>query len=473
MRKNYFSDAYSGVKAAKKGPAFSLEPEIATTYLDRKTGAEYSVKSKRPNEAQGDFRVNPEIAEQRYRSIMGLPGNDFMSPRPLEDPFENERLVPEKMPQPKEVEDAIRIQASRDTKRMQSYAQTTEMPEWATGEWQDHEEYTVDPNGHVRDKPANREGPFGKIKSIDGAPPIVKRENVVKIPSGRNVWAVPKAPQRPEVFEERLDKIQVVLTNAFRGLFGTQIADHITTRSQSDNRLGPDSVPISRAIMDAGLMKPWAPVGDVTSDRPQKTDQVAFVVGQRAIQTLMKGPLAPELQDLPKAERDDVIVAIGRTILNSMTTVPQGAPKRPAIETSSREEIKKSISLALSPALLAGLVPSEMLDYNKKDPKSIVRTTGPDVKSFGINDRQAISEIKGERPTASQPQKGVFVAFKKKNMFTMDTSEKHENVQEVSADGPSIRPNDSARRSTAPTASRMKEREPEDRHVDPGLFMAV
>ena len=158
----------------------------------------------------------------------------------------------------------------------------------------------------------------------------------------------------------------------------------------------------------------------------------AMEVGNRALRTLMKGPLAPEIQDLPKAERDDVALAMGRTILNAVMPLKTNA--KPDIEQSLKRDLSKSISLAISPAIVAGLVPSDLLDVNVKQQVQQMRTTNASAKVNEIQERMPIAEKQLRENNARAPgpaRSTTLLNFsKKKNLWSADEDDGPEQATE-------------------------------------------
>lgn len=445
MKKNLFSDDFSFVKdespssgvAALGNPAVLKSSVVETTWVDKKTGAEYLIKDQKPTGPQGDFRVSKDLAEERYRTVMGLPSVSY-GPRPVENPFEEDRLQPERATQHHEIEESVRSRITFDTRRQLSTQMTNETAPWAseTGAVEDHETYTVDHQGRIRDKPANREGPYGRVLDVeDPKRPIFgdKKEAVISPLKPRATQSLPKkANVDLTSLEERLEHrkgLQVLLTSAFRGLFGTQVADHIITRSLADNRPTFDRPVLSRTIMDAGLMKPWEPHAAATGDRRIRPDMTALEIGNRALRTLMKGPLAPEIQDLPKAERDDVALAMGRTILNAV--MPSKNSNRPEIEDSLKRDLSKSISLAISPSMVAGLLPSDLLDTVVKPQVQQSRTSNASSNVSEIqervpisNDRKRADNSLAREPMAQNAQNTILgFSKKRRDLWTVEDRE--------------------------------------------------
>jgi len=375
-RKNLFEDYHDD------GPKrFTPEAKIVTEtkdyvemlVTDSRTGAQYKVKEKKPNGPQGNFSVPSNQAENRYRMIMGLPAaTPFHSERP-DDPFAEDRLLPEAMMSRSEVDEKVRERIMSDTRRQQFLMPTRES----------HREEPQE----IPDRPTHTFGYFGTEKDISALPAKLTREQNSAHEAIGAFTGPQKNYSRSDPIEKRLGEsrgLQVLLTAAYRGLFGTLVADHIMTRSSvSDRKQGFDMPVVSHLIQDHGLMKPWTPPETHgQKDRPSKPEAIEYAAGLRAIQAIPKGSEAPDLEDLPKAEREAIITAIGRTVLHALTSVPQKISDGPDIETTvlsqRRDEIKKAIAGALKPDLLRGLVPQEYIvsDRSKKDTNAIARVGG-------------------------------------------------------------------------------------------------
>ena len=392
------------------------EDEIKIPMRDRRSGAEYMVTERLPNGPQGDFRIK---ADFRNRTIVG-------TSRPLDDAFESDRMKPEPMVSEMEIENLVRQRETLDTRRSMAVRPTNEPMSLNEngGNWTDHGSFIEDPFGKIRDKPSNVVGMFGTEAERPKAMPI-KQENAAKSFGGRYEQPISKPSARfLDPLEKKISteqKMQVLLTNAFRGLTSNQIVSGPKSEV-NDRKLGTETPIVARAIVDSGLLGPWEPPKiHGSSDKPSRPDDIAHSVGTRALQSLMKGPLAPEIQDLPKAEREIISLAIGRTILNALTLGPEQKGSRPNLEDRPQyEELKKSISLTISPSILAGLVAPEMLsDRSKKDLMAVARTSAPAQKAMGVPNRHTVSLKQGSETVAPRRATlGQFETNKKKMFFT-------------------------------------------------------
>jgi hypothetical protein len=241
-----------------------------------------------------------------------------------------------------------------------------------------------------------------------------------------------------DALELRLNKetkLQALITNAFRGL-KAQNNNSNTERSVNDRPLASENILVAHSILDVGLMAKWEPPKvNLVSDRPHRPDDVAHAVGTRALQSLLKGPLAPDIQDLPKIERELVSVALGRTILNALTLRPQqSGPQTELADRPKFDELVKSLSLSISPAILNGIVAPELLsDRTPKDQQAVSRTTQPAQKAMSVPNRHTVVvNQKPEQDLVRPVQRAHPNANKKNLFFCEDTS----NRREIAHSGP-------------------------------------
>ena len=430
-------DSYEHLKENHLRPR-QHEETIKIKYSDQRTGAEFLIEERKPNGPQGDFRISKTSSDMQWRSIMGLGAQNFNRPENTEEAFEEERLKPEPIVSEKEIEDFVRQRESANTKRSMAQMPTREPLEQDA---EDHGDYTLNFKGQIQDKPKNVMGLFGTEENRPKQMPLGRIENKVTIEAKPIKNEIKKSEMPILESTAKSAKIQELLGNTFRSLFAQKPQDQ-NEKSIDDRRLGTDQKKISKVIVDSGLLKPWVPptVHGLT-DKPQRPDDVAKTVGLRAIQSLTKGPLAQDIQDLPKAERDDLTKAIGRTILNALTNQPE--QKGQQTELADRpefEELKKSISMNISPNILIGLVNTEMLsDRAKKDIAAVLRTTAPANKSMAVPNRHTVDlkqtpEKVIERPIVGEYKKKKFFDFdevdqKDRNEFSLQRADANKFVE--------------------------------------------
>lgn len=431
------ADSPGGAVGASSKAAGPTEARgIAVNEVDRRTGAAYRVTEHTVNGPQGQFGIPVEQAANRFRSIMGIPDGppvgSFSAGAPgrrfADEAFDTDRAEPERDPalDAEMIEKRFRERIAGDVRREQMMRPTTEAPEWASpeastrshnsGGWVDMGEYTIDPEGRIRDKPANSAGPYGgqreRPELTTGRPMLAPEADLkaagpraIRGPNGVMNGPAERPSDALEAKVGELRGLQTLVTNAFRGLFGVQAADHIVTRAEvDDRRTGADRPSMARTMMDSGLFKPWTPPKGSNFDKPLKPEPLVQAVGARAIHALQKGPLASDLQDLPKHERDDLTKLLGRAILNAMTLVPQQAPTgpdgRPTRDDPKRAEVRKAVALAIAPNLLQGLVPPEMLadrPVRAAVESARARTGAPAAHAMDIPDRKPIADQRERR----------------------------------------------------------------------------
>lgn len=422
----YFRDDFEHLKVSDNvASQRNLSETVQIPFRDSKTGAEYLVQERRPNGPQGDFRVQRED-----RSLALSFGSR---------PDELETRVPEAMVSEADIELRVRERERSDVRKSMSLRPTNEPME---SEIQDHGEFTVDLQGRIKDKPKNVRGLFGTEDSRPTALPI-KPETVQTRPSEKAMLSNPQSittghaySRQQDAIEKKIgsnEKLQELLNNAFRGLQSLQKVKGPQS-DKSDRIFSAESVFQSKSILDAGLLKPWtAPKSAATSDRPHRPDDIAHAVGTRALQSLIKGPLAHDIQDLPKADRDDMSKALGRAILNALASGPEQKGQQSDLEDRvMTAEMKKSISLSISPSILAGLVTAEQLsDRRPIELSAGPRAHGPAQKEIaGVPNRHTVRVSERPENSVKAIERPVYTAItnKKKNLF-YDDSEARERPE--------------------------------------------
>ena len=437
------SAQHEGLEARRATDSSEL-PEVHSRYVDKRTGAQYDVREKAAAGPQGDYRVSGSQAELRYRAIMGLPERPtetFTAPPMRDGAFETERFEPEARVSETDILGRYRHRMQLDAQRQMSFAPSSEPADFdAQAGFQDHGEYYLDPSGKPIDKKVNTIGPFGTEATrtkAQLAPSKWTRETVVSGPSGRSLepgTAGGQIAKRSELsaLEARFGEQKALaglVSTAFRGLFGVSIADHVVNRSEVNRRTLEDPVALARAIVDAGLLKPWTYSAKAdASDRPVKNDDArVYSVGQRAIQTLMTGRLMPELLDLPRAQKDDLAVALGRSIMNALTTMPEqidrtsfSAGAQDYFGSKGRQELQKALSAAIKPELVQGLVPPEFLAARQRIDPSAVERVAPDANQSSLAsmpqrsyDRDSVAG-ESKAPLVTRATLGDFAQFSRR-----------------------------------------------------------
>lgn len=412
-RKNYFTDPFSEIvkpDIPSESSTTAQKPKtISTVWTDKRTGAQYMVKENVPMGPQGDFRVSSEEADYRYRMAMGLPTNNFVE-RPTENPFQDERIEPEPMVDQRQIDQRIRERAFHDVGLEQKFRPKNETED-TTEALQDHGDYYTDAKGRIRDKPFNVVGPFGTVDDRGPSMPSMWTTEQKKVahtqPNRQDIY---KGLQRPiDPIEERVRSnkgLQMLLTNAFRGLMTSGPTNvNKTERPTFDGLLGQEQQVSAHSMIDLGLIKPWEPRQESYTqlqgqryDRPQKPEQMAYSVGQKALALVLGQPTMPEILDIKhmrQNEKDDLTVLLGRTILNSVAVAVPNTKvvQRPEIEESKRKSLEafsKSLTMNIKPEVLRGLVPPEMLsDRRILESNAVQRIQGTIGHKYGAPERDS------------------------------------------------------------------------------------
>jgi len=434
--KNLFSDPYEDVVASTM-PVRANERQKESEFFDvpwtdQSTGAEYILKERAPKPPQGDFSMGPKQAEERYRMIMGLPAHQSFHERPIDNPFEEERLAVEPIVDQNEIETKIRNRARFDTQREQLTRPHAEGTTWASqSDFVDHGTHFEDPSGRILEKPKNtvglygtdaERGPFWPSKFTQETKPVEpeRRPHTTGIQSRTTEESI-------DALQERLSRktnVQLLLGEAYRGLFGSGIANHIAPKpTKSDARRGQDTLVAGPLVANNGLIRPWEPPTTKT-DRPKKADAMAYEVGLRAIQTLTNRKMVPKVLELSKSDKDDLTLALGRTVLNALDVLPtQTSHERPDVSVGRDSTLEGTIAKALTPDILKALVPPEMLaDLRPKLDKLSKRITNAGQKNLAMPQRNFDTERRTEKANeVTRPTVGQFTDFaskkRQKNVF--------------------------------------------------------
>lgn len=418
--KSAFVDSFDHIRGEEPpaGHAQTGSTEVISEWVDRKTGAAFQIRDKAAAGPQGDFRVDARQAEQRFLALSGrgTSGREATTWTAAErEEGREEPPAPEAFITDAEIEAKIRMRALTDAKRDLMMQQTTETPEWAVGA-EEGSGFVTDASGRVRDMPFNRKG-LNEDKRDYGPGDVTNMRGVRdKAITGRDVLKLDLPSQQSDPVERMFstrDEAQVSLATAFRNIFGEAVANHIVSRSEVDRRPGYERPTVAHAIMDSGFIKPWQPPDVV--ERPTRPDAVAYAVGSRAVEGLMARRVMPELVEMPQSQRDALTVAIGRAILHVVApSGPSKGPNRAQVDSSFNSEIiRTALATSISPAMVQGLVPPEVLSAATKEDQASTRiTNGVSQSHVGLLTRQEALTDRAA-PLAVQSTRGIRADFSK------------------------------------------------------------
>jgi hypothetical protein len=172
------------------------------------------------------------------------------------------------------------------------------------------------------------------------------------------------------------DKSVSVLKAVFRNLTADPGAKPRTDQDQS-RKAELDKV--VRAVLDSGFSKPWTP--PETLARPMKPDAVAYGVGKRALETIQASKTIPEFKNLSTKERDELMVSIGRTMLNVAIvgpTAPKSASKHTENAPTSNDSVRRKILASIHPEVMKKALGPELLQLSLKDAASLNQVRAPE-----------------------------------------------------------------------------------------------
>jgi len=444
--KDAFKDNFQDIEAPKVQVRPVTIPQfIESRYVDKRTGAEYIVKEPTVSKPDGDFRVSSQEANERFNSLMGISRTAEMYdlsngiPEVQFDTLEPEPFMNETLLQP-----AFRRRANEDLQRTIQFMPSTDVPKWASSELETNDDFTINENGQIKDKPFNTEGLYGteKVRHMPKSKMPDNRADLVK--EKPNFTAAYKHKTKPEVIEDRMaePKMQIILSKLFHGLLAANMPGTLKSGpSENDRKLLQEPEKIARRILDAGLVKPWTRNTEKSlSDRIDKPEDVAYTVGRKAVEHMMNQRMVPEILDLSALEREELTVAIGRTILNSVLPSQRqtGGPTIESFDALGKKELQKIFSAIISPRVLNGFIKQGSLsEREQKEISSILTVSNPSnrVIEMPLQQRQALlDERKQYAPRVSKPTMGSLECLGRskpmKKLFDMDIKEEDDLPEE-------------------------------------------
>jgi hypothetical protein len=165
------------------------------------------------------------------------------------------------------------------------------------------------------------------------------------------------------------DKQTTAFKAVFRNLMGIP-----AQKQKSEAELKKYDVDgIVRSIVDSGYTKSWT-APDV--QRTIKPDAVAYTVGKRALEAVHAAKTMPELKTLSTKERDDLILSIGRTMLNVSMSGPTAHKTVSKITENAplvHDSIRKKILATIDPEIMKKALGPEWVQISQKN--NIVNAT--------------------------------------------------------------------------------------------------
>lgn len=194
----------------------------------------------------------------------------------------------------------------------------------------------------------------------------------------------------PELVHIPEEKTTNVMRAAFRNLMGTpgektKSDGPVAKRAEVDN--------VVRAVLETGVSKPWSPPDTMKHLKP---DAVAYSVGKRALESIHAFKTIPELKTLSTKERDDLMVSIGRTMLNVAISGPTSSkPNEKMTENNalSNDSAKRKILASIHPEVMKRALGPELLQLSLRDNRVSTNVRAPEGSKAKVAPETVLSVV--------------------------------------------------------------------------------
>jgi hypothetical protein len=156
-------------------------------------------------------------------------------------------------------------------------------------------------------------------------------------------------------------------TTAFKAVFRNLMGIPAQKQKSESEMKKYDVDGIVRSIVDSGYTKSWT-APDV--QRTIKPDAVAYTVGRRALEAVHAAKTMPELKTLSVKERDELILSIGRTMLNVSMTGPTASRIGARITENAplvHDSIRKKILATIDPEIMKKSLGPEWIQISQRN----------------------------------------------------------------------------------------------------------
>jgi len=200
------------------------------------------------------------------------------------------------------------------------------------------------------------------------------------------------------------EKTTNAMKAAFRNLMGnpgekTKSDAHVSKKAEVDN--------VVRAVLETGVSKPWTPPETM---RHLKPDAVAHSVGKRALESIHAFKTIPELKNLSNREKDDLMVSIGRTMLNVAISGPTAAkPNEKITENASlsNDSAKRKILASIHPEIMKRALGPELLQVSLRDNRVSNTVRAPEGQSKQKVTPETVLNVVNKESTVSRTIAGT------------------------------------------------------------------
>jgi hypothetical protein len=169
------------------------------------------------------------------------------------------------------------------------------------------------------------------------------------------------------------DKNVAALKVIFRNLMGTP-GSKVRATNDTSGKVELDA--LVRSVLDSGISKKWTPPDMIQT--AAKPENVAYAVGRRALEGMSALKNMPEIRTLSSKERDELIMSVGRTMLNVAITGPAGAKNSSKITENApmvNDSVRRTILATLNPTTVMQALGPELKNYAMREKAQTARVT--------------------------------------------------------------------------------------------------
>lgn len=358
---------------------------IKSSWTDPKTNHVYEITEKGAKGPDADYSVEyraKEIALNRAKQYEEKPTILEESPETQE---------PEPDTNPIVLETKLRERALREARfEISTLPSRDKLPRFET------DDDIPEPEGHF-----NRRG-YNEINRTYTAPSDALMYGI----------GTAQSRPRPEIANSEVSKSKpehvyvgpeksttIAMKAVFRNMMGTIQKGKNRVEVEVSNK--PEIETMISSIVNSGIEKSWTPPDTLVM--PTKPDAVAITVGKRALDSIQAFRNVPEVSSLSNSEKDSLILAIGRAMLN--LAVSPSTDKQKLFTKITEEEplvhdtLKKKILSAIDPQVVLKSLGPELtamafkqenkLNTNVRpsDPQNAMKKSTPSVLQAPTNSR--------------------------------------------------------------------------------------
>ena len=173
---------------------------------------------------------------------------------------------------------------------------------------------------------------------------------------------------RPIASELNLRADKQIVQQVFRSMMSTVPSEKGRgTMTETSKKQEIES--LLRNLVDSGIDRSWTAPETLKEAKP---DAVAISVGRRALECINTAKTVPELMNMSTSEKDSVMLAVGRAMLNLAVTGPAAAKTSSSVENPLVNDItKKKILSALDSSVVMKALGPELMAMTLRTDKPV------------------------------------------------------------------------------------------------------